>query len=103
MRSGTSCRSDLSVLRTDALTSRAVRLRWWCPASGNAPPVTVTFSESDNKNGAFIWGWALGGGVEVMVAPKVFMRAEYEFAAFQPVFNIKSQIQTGRLGLGYKF
>ena len=73
------------------------------PASGGAPPVTVTFSESDNKNGAFIWGWALGGGVEVMVAPKVFMRGEYEFIAFQRVYGIKSQIQTGRVGLGYKF
>ena len=73
------------------------------PANGSAPPVTVTFSESDNKNGAFIWGWALGGGVEVMVAPKVFMRGEYEFIAFQRVYGIKSQIQTGRVGLGYKF
>jgi outer membrane immunogenic protein len=73
------------------------------PADNSTPPVTVTFSESETKNGAFIWGWALGGGVEVMVAPKVFMRAEYEFVAFQPVFNIKSQVQTGRLALGYKF
>jgi outer membrane immunogenic protein len=73
------------------------------PADNSAPPVTVTFSESETKNGAFIWGWALGGGVEVMVAPKVFMRAEYEFVAFQPVYNIKSQIQTGRMALGYKF
>ena len=73
------------------------------PASGNAPPVTVTFAESDTKNGAFIWGWAVGGGVELMVAPKVFMRGEYEFIAFQQVFGIKSQIQTGRVAVGYKF
>jgi len=73
------------------------------PADNSTPPVTVTFSESETKNGAFIWGWALGGGVEVMVAPKVFMRAEYEFVAFQAVYNIKSQIQTGRMALGYKF
>jgi outer membrane immunogenic protein len=73
------------------------------PANGSAPPVTVTFAESDIKNGAFIWGWAVGGGVELMVAPKVFMRGEYEFIAFQQVFGIKSQIQTGRVAIGYKF
>jgi hypothetical protein len=38
-----------------------------------------------------------------MVAPKVFMRGEYEFIAFQQVFGIKSQIQTGRVAVGYKF
>jgi opacity protein-like surface antigen len=35
--------------------------------------------------------------------PKVFLRAEYEYAAFLPVWGIKAQIQTARAGIGYKF
>jgi outer membrane immunogenic protein len=73
------------------------------PTSGGGPPVTVTFSESDSRNGAFVYGWALGGGLEVMVMPKVFVRGEYEYVAFSPIWNIKTQIQTARVGLGFKF
>jgi outer membrane immunogenic protein len=73
------------------------------PTSGNGVPATFTFAESETKNGAFIYGWALGGGVEVMMMPKVFLRAEYEYAAFLPVWGIKAQIQTARAGIGYKF
>jgi opacity protein-like surface antigen len=73
------------------------------PANGVDPPVTVTFAESDSRNGAFVYGWARGGGLEVMVMPKVFVRGEYEYVAFSPIWNIKTQIQTARVGLGYKF
>jgi opacity protein-like surface antigen len=70
---------------------------------GGGAPVTVNFSESDVKNGAFIYGWAAGLGVEVMIMPKVFLRGEYEYAAFQPLFGVNAQIQTGRAAIGYKF
>jgi outer membrane immunogenic protein len=76
------------------------------PAQGAPPPPCngpFLFSESEAKNGAFIYGWALGGGLEVMVMPKVFVRAEYEYVAFSPIWNIKAQIQTARAGLGFKF
>jgi outer membrane immunogenic protein len=71
--------------------------------TGGGAPVTVNFTESDVKNGAFIYGWAAGLGVEVMIMPKVFLRGEYEYAAFQPLWGISTQIQTGRAAIGYKF
>jgi outer membrane immunogenic protein len=64
---------------------------------------TFVSSDANSKNGAFIYGWALGGGLEVMVMPKVFLRGEYEYVAFSPVWNIKANIQTARMGLGFKF
>jgi outer membrane immunogenic protein len=72
----------------------------------NSNPLIVTpfsFTESETKNGAFLFGWTLGGGLEVMLMPKVFLRAEYEYIAFQQIWGIKSQIQTARAGVGYKF
>ena len=38
-----------------------------------------------------------------MIMPKVFLRAEYEYVAFSPIWDIKSQIQTVRGGVGFKF
>ena len=72
------------------------------PADGSAPPATFVFSEAEAKK-AWIYGWSLGGGLEVMVMPKVFLRLEYEYIAFVPIMEIKAQVQTARVGLGYKF
>jgi hypothetical protein len=38
-----------------------------------------------------------------MVMPHVFLRAEYEAVAFSPIWNITAIVQTGRVGMGYKF
>jgi outer membrane immunogenic protein len=61
------------------------------------------FTENETKSNAVIYGWSLSGGLDVMIMPCLFMRAEYEFVNFQSLWNIKSSISTARLGLGYKF
>jgi hypothetical protein len=38
-----------------------------------------------------------------MVMPKAFLRAEYEYIAFAPVWEIKALVQTARVALGCKF
>jgi outer membrane immunogenic protein len=78
------------------------------PPTPCGPPQTPTclafsFSESESRNGAFLWGWSIGGGLDVMVMPHVFLRAEYEFVGLAPWWNIRSTINTGRVGLAYKF
>jgi outer membrane immunogenic protein len=72
--------------------------------SGGTPPVVTPFffSEAESKSGAFVFGWSIGGGLDVMVMPNVFMRVEYEYVAFSPVWEIKSNINTVRLGAGFK-
>ncbi len=70
----------------------------------NPPPgIPFLFSESDNRSHAFIYGWAIGGGLEIMVMPHVFLRGEYEAIAFSPIWNITTLTQTARLGGGVKF
>lgn len=62
-----------------------------------------SFANAETKNGAFLYGWALGGGFDLMMMPGVFLRGEYEYVAFSPLWNIQSSVQTGRMGLGLKF
>ena len=72
--------------------------------STNPPGVTpFSFTETEIKSGALIYGWSLSGGVDVMIMPNMFMRAEYEFVSFTPIYDIKASVSTGRLGLGFKF
>jgi len=78
------------------------------PPTPCGPPATPTcvpfsFTESQSKTGAFIFGWSFGGGLDVMVMPNVFLRAEYEYVAFSPVWEIKANINTVRFGAGIKF
>jgi outer membrane immunogenic protein len=72
-------------------------------APPGGPPATFVFTEGNTKNGAFIFGWSLGGGIDAMILPNVFLRGEYEFVAFSPIFGIKVSTNTGRVGLGIKF
>jgi outer membrane immunogenic protein len=74
-----------------------------CPGPGPPPCTPFLFTESETKNGAFIYGWSLGGGMDVMVMPNVFLRGEYEYIAFAPIWDISAAIHTARVGLGFKF
>jgi outer membrane immunogenic protein len=75
-----------------------------CDTEGCTPVTTpFTFSSSDSKTGAFIYGWSAGGGFDMMVMPNVFVRAEFEFLSFSTIQGIESQMSTGRLGAGFKF
>ena len=44
-----------------------------------------------------------GLGVEVAILLNVFLRAEYEFAQFGEVAGTRLKMQTGRVGVGFKF
>lgn len=73
-------------------------------ANGNLIQITpFFFTENETKSNAVIYGWSLSGGLDIMLSPCLFMRGEYEFVNFQNLWNIKSSVSTGRLGIGYKF
>jgi len=73
--------------------------------SMTVPPVVFPFffTQSQVKNGAFLYGWSVGAGIDILVMPHVFLRAEYEYVAFSPIWNITANINTARLALGFKF
>jgi opacity protein-like surface antigen len=74
----------------------------WTPAGGG----TTTFgptTQTDQKDNAFSAGFLVGLGMDVALLPNVFLRGEWEFIAFAPVGGIRSQLNTGRVGVGVRF
>jgi outer membrane immunogenic protein len=75
------------------------------PCVPPAQPVVTPFdfSVSETKNAHFIYGWTAGLGVDVMVMPNVFVRAEFEYVGFTEAQGIKADLGTARVGAGVKF
>jgi outer membrane immunogenic protein len=53
------------------------------------------------RTNQFLYGFALGAGVDWMLFGGMFLRAEYEYLQFTS--SINTSIQTVRAGIGYKF
>jgi opacity protein-like surface antigen len=68
---------------------------------GTGTPFTRT--EGTVNSPMLAWGYSAGLGVDYLLLPNVFVRAEYEFVSFVLVSDVRSQIHNGRLGLGVKF
>jgi opacity protein-like surface antigen len=60
------------------------------------PPPTTAASKT-----RLVYGYSAGAGVDVMLVAGLFMRAEYEYR--RVTSDIETNINTVRLGLGYKF
>ena len=69
-----------------------------------APPfdnVPFDLSATDAKNSHFIYGYSAGLGVDVQLISCLFLRAEWEYIRFTS--SIDTNVNTVRVGLGYKF
>jgi outer membrane immunogenic protein len=56
---------------------------------------------SSNTKTRLVYGYSAGVGVDVMLVGGLFMRAEYEYQ--RVTSTIESNINSARLGIGYKF
>lgn len=61
-----------------------------------------TLSQSQT-NIVYAYGYTAGLGLEAMLTRGLFARGEYEYIKFNAVNNISIQLNTVRVGLGYKF
>jgi outer membrane immunogenic protein len=68
-------------------------------AAAGPPPVTTPVDSASKSK--LVYGYSAGAGVDVMLVAGLFMRAEYEYR--RVTSDIESNINTIRLGLGYKF
>lgn len=75
----------------------------FCETGSSANCSDFTFSAASGRDTTLLYGFAIGGGVDVALTPNVFVRAEYEYDRFAPVFDIPIAIASGRLGAGFKF
>lgn len=74
-----------------------------CLQSNNPPCTPFSFPIAGGKSGEWIWGYTLGGGLDVLLTQNIFLRAEYEYVQFTPVAGVQMSVNSGRAGLGFKF
>jgi outer membrane immunogenic protein len=66
---------------------------------GFLAPVVSSFA----RNNEVLYGFTVGGGVDVALTANVFARLELEFDQFNPQPNILLTVATARVGAGFKF
>jgi len=88
----------LAIARTAATQSATVAYNITAQTDPNTTTITATNSSVTTR-----YGWALGAGVDWMVSPSMFLRAEYEFMDFVSPSDIKLHISTLRGSVGVKF
>jgi opacity protein-like surface antigen len=65
--------------------------------------VEFSFTSSEAKPKAWMYGWSAGGGLDFLVMPNMFVRGEYEYVGFTPLWGIRAHIHTARVGAALKF
>ena len=66
-------------------------------------PGTFVYSGTNGTNGEWLYGMTGGVGLDVALTPNIFLRGEYEFVKFQEVAGTTIEINTARIGAGFKF
>jgi outer membrane immunogenic protein len=70
------------------------------------PPGTPNFfqqSASAGQSNVFAAGVAAALGLDWAITPSIFLRGEWQFIAFTPVNQTRSNVQTGQAGVGLRF
>jgi outer membrane immunogenic protein len=70
---------------------------------GMAPPQTFVFTGTAGKNSEWLWGYAVGAGLDFALTNHVFLRGEYEYVQFEPVASTPININSVRIGAAIKF
>ena len=71
----------------------------------NPPPAPFPFGPwggTESKK-AFIYGYSAGGGLDIALTSRIFLRAEYEYVKFSPVMGMRANVQAGRVGAALRF
>jgi outer membrane immunogenic protein len=82
---------DIALDRTDTSTTPPT------------PLGIVTYSDSEVRKSAILYGYSAGGGVDIGLMPGVFIRGEYEFVQFNRFHGISATVNTFRAAAAVKF
>ena len=66
-------------------------------------PFDLTDTASNGKSNAVVGGVAAGLGIDYAVTPGMYLRGEWEYVLFAPVNGSRSNINTGKVGVGARF
>jgi outer membrane immunogenic protein len=64
---------------------------------------TFFFPNAQSKNGAYLYGYSGGLGLDFALTQNIFARAEYEYIQWQRLWQIESGIHNFRAAVGVKF
>ena len=73
------------------------------PCAPSATCVDFSFPNSTGGSGVVLYGFSIGGGLDVALTANFFLRGEFEYVQFAPISNITASIMTVRGGAGFKF
>jgi outer membrane immunogenic protein len=73
------------------------------PITLDTPLSTTTMSQMDARGNNYAIGWTAGLGTEIAIFGNLFARVEWEYVRFISVKNMQSEMNSGHLGIGYKF
>jgi opacity protein-like surface antigen len=60
-------------------------------------------TQTEGQTGAYSFGYTVGGGMDVLVMANLFVRGEYEYVQFPNIKGTRINLNTVRLGGGFKF
>jgi outer membrane immunogenic protein len=70
---------------------------------GTPQAATFVFPGTAGRSGEWLLGYAVGAGLDVALTQHFFLRGEYEYVQFQPVASVPININSVRVGAGFKF
>lgn len=73
------------------------------PCTPSTTCVDYSFPNAVSSDNVLLYGFSVGGGIDVSLASNVFLRGEYEYIQFAPIANITASISSARVGAGFKF
>ena len=74
------------------------------PCDNVATPSCVDFSYfNSDGNSAVMYGFTVGGGLDVALTSNIFLRGEFEYVRFAPLADMTVSVMSGRVGAGIKF
>ena len=62
-----------------------------------------TFTETDSQSDAITAGFTAGLGIDVALAPNIFLRGEWEYIGFAEVKGMRMNLNTARAGIAVRF
>jgi opacity protein-like surface antigen len=74
-----------------------------CSGAATPPCVPFAFSATGGQNSTLLYGAVAGGGLEWMLMPNFFVRAEYAYTRFAPVDGVLISNLAAHIGAGVKF
>jgi outer membrane immunogenic protein len=73
------------------------------PCTPSLTCLNYAFPNATSGTSVPMYGFSVGGGLDVALTPNIFVRGEYEFIQFAEVAHITATIATARVGAGLKF